>query len=100
MWLKLIPLIFFLSIITLIFYKILLSTESVLIVFAILYAFYIIFRYVMRQVEYANNPATIPLVTADDLGRYTLESGVELRELQENFNDIMPSSEIKDEDDE
>jgi len=100
MWLSLVPLIFFLIIITTIFYKILLSTESLLIFLVILYAFYIIFRYVMRQVEYVNNPQTIPLVTADDLGRYTLESGVELRELQENFSDIMPNNEMKIIDDE
>ena len=98
MWLSLVPLIIFLVIITLIFYKILVSTQSLIIFLVILYAFYIIFRYVMRQVQYVNNPEHIPLVTADDLGRYTKEAGVELRELQENFNDVMPINEINDED--
>ena len=92
-----IPLIIFLGIVIAIFYKII--PENLVIFLVILCAFYIIFRYILRQVQYVNNPQTIPLVTADDLGRYTLESGVELRELQENFSEIMPVAEIEDEED-
>ena len=70
-----------------IFFKILLSTENVLVFITILLAFYIIFRYVMHQTKTIFKPDDLPITTDQDLQKYDLEAGVELRELveQENF---------------
>ena len=97
---RILPLIAFLIVITLVFYHILANTKSVIIFLSILFAFYIIFRYIFRQVELVYNPKNIPIVTDDDLGRYTLESGVELRELQEGYQDYLATDDDDDEDDE
>ena len=96
MW-QIIPLLAFLFIISLVFYHILVNTKNVLIFLSILFAFYIIFRYVFRQVEVIYNPRDIPLVTGEDLGRYTKEAGVELREFTENFQDYQDQDDDSDE---
>lgn len=98
--LKLTPLLIFLLIISLIFYQILSRTSSLLIFISILFAFYIIFRYVFKQVEIVYNPREIPLVTPEDLGRYTKEAGVELRELNETFQDYTLTQDDDEDDDE
>lgn len=82
------PYIVFFIIITIIFYQVLVTTKNVLIFVAILFAFYVIFRYVMTTVEYIYDNKTLPIVTKNDLDRYSLEQGVELREYQENYEDF------------
>ena len=79
--LRILPLVGFLIIISLVFYQILLSTKNVFIVLSILFAFYIIFRYVMTNVVYIYDKTTFPIVTKDELDKYRLENDVELREL-------------------
>jgi len=83
------PYIVFFIIVTIIFYQILVTTKNVLIFLTILFAFYIIFRYVITTVEYIYDNKTLPIVTKDDLDHYSLEQGVELREYQENFDDFV-----------
>jgi len=83
--LQLFPLVAFFVIISLVFYQILTSTKNVLLFLSILFAFYIIFRYVMASVEVIYDRKSLPLVTKADLDKYSLEQGVELRELQEQF---------------
>ena len=96
--LQIIPLLAFLFIISLVFYHILINTKNVLIFLSILFAFYIIFRYVFRQIKIIYNPRDIPIVTGDDLGRYTKEAGVELREFStENFQDYPDDEDDSDE---
>lgn len=82
---NLIPLVIFTIIIGAIFMRILTTTKSLLIFLSILFAGYIIFRYVMQQtVVYFEKPE-LPVATTDDLAKYNSEYGVELREYQEQF---------------
>ena len=99
-FIRLVPLIAFFILISLIFYHILSNTHSLLIFITILFAFYIIFRYVFRKIEVIYHPDDLPIVTSDDVNRYNKEAGVELRELNEGFISYDDNLHIQDDEEE
>ena len=80
MFVELIALGLFSLIMFLIFVRILKTTRSMLIFLSVLFATYVVFNYVFKTVNIVYDSESLPVVSNNDLDKYNMEAGVELRE--------------------